>query len=526
MAHERKNVAMGAISRLGTVPLHCMLPYRHLVSLPLWLLMLCTGLGSKLSAADTQKLALKVKEPFCGIHVVDDQNGRGISLVELRTVNEIRLETDNAGWVAFAEPGLMDHEVWFSLSSPGYEKAKDGFGNAGVRFIPHAGEAIEVKMHRTNLAVRLGRLTGQGLYRDSELLGLTCPLPNLNGGVMGQDSVQVTPYHGKLFWLWGDTNLPNYPLGHYETTSATTPLSVDPREGIHFDYFMEEGHPDSPRKMLHLGRPGPVWLFGLMTLREPSGDEKLLSHWTRQKDLGHIEEQGICQFNDAKGVFEPIATFDKDDHWRFPTGNALPYSEGGQNYFLFTRPFCNIRVRADLEDITHASAYEAYRFDETAKEWRWQKDQLPTSQDDEQKLLRSGTMPPDQARYALKDAQGSLVRLHGAGIRPLEGGKRYVLIGEEIGDGKAPSFLGEIWIAVASSPLGPWTKAIKVASHPHYTFYNPVVHDDLAGGLYFEGTYCREFSGNPLATARYDYNQVIYQVDLNEPRLQDVLKGP
>ena len=39
--------------------------------------------------------------PFA-ITVVDDQTGRGVPLVELRTVNGIRLVTDSNGVVAFA----------------------------------------------------------------------------------------------------------------------------------------------------------------------------------------------------------------------------------------------------------------------------------------------------------------------------------------------------------------------------------------------------------------------------------------
>ena len=40
------------------------------------------------------------------IRVVDEQTGRGVPLVELRTVNGIRLFTDSNGIVAFHEPGL------------------------------------------------------------------------------------------------------------------------------------------------------------------------------------------------------------------------------------------------------------------------------------------------------------------------------------------------------------------------------------------------------------------------------------
>ena len=62
------------------------------------------------------------------IQVVDQATGRGVPLVELRTVNDIRYHTDSAGRVAFDEPGLINQRVFFHVSSHGYEFAKDGFG--------------------------------------------------------------------------------------------------------------------------------------------------------------------------------------------------------------------------------------------------------------------------------------------------------------------------------------------------------------------------------------------------------------
>ena len=148
------------------------------------------------------------------IKIVDAETGRGIPLVELKMTNNILYYTDSAGVVAFNEPGLMDQSVFFHLSSDGYDFPADMFGNRGSR-TDHARGMITIEMNRVNIAERLYRVTGQGIYRDSVLLGLNAPIqePLINGLVMGQDSVQTIEYNNKLYWFWGDTDRPAYPLG-------------------------------------------------------------------------------------------------------------------------------------------------------------------------------------------------------------------------------------------------------------------------------------------------------------------------
>jgi len=144
------------------------------------------------------------------IQVVDRQTGRGVPLVELRTTNNIRYVTDSAGVIAFHEPGLMDRDVFFFVESHGYEFPKDGFGMAGKALRTTPGAEARLEIDRLNVAERLYRVTGQGIYRDSILTGRPVPLRNpvLNGQVMGQDSVFTCFYRGRLFWLWGDTGRP------------------------------------------------------------------------------------------------------------------------------------------------------------------------------------------------------------------------------------------------------------------------------------------------------------------------------
>ncbi len=64
--------------------------------------------------------------------------------------------------------------------------------------------------------------------------------------------------------------------------------------------------------------------------------------------------------------------------------------------------------------------------------------------------------------------------------------------------------------------------------HTNYTFYNPTQHPflDAENGkrIYLEGTYTRTFTQNQDPTARYDYNQIMYGLSLDNPDL--VLPGP
>merc|ERR1711871_1557003 len=64
---------------------------------------------------------------------------------------------------------------------------------------------------------RAYRLTGAGLYRDSVLAGADHDIPQSviskalapwHSGAIGQDTVMVTQFKGRLFWTFGDTACP------------------------------------------------------------------------------------------------------------------------------------------------------------------------------------------------------------------------------------------------------------------------------------------------------------------------------
>jgi hypothetical protein len=80
-----------------------------------------------------------------------------------------------------------------------------------------------------------------------------------------------------------------------------------------------------------------------------------------------------------------------------------------------------------------------------------------------------------------------------------------------------------VYYSEADTPTGPWKTAVKIVGHNDYNFYNVVQHSffDEDGGrvIYFEGTYTTSFSNAKEQTPRYDYNQIMYRLDLGDARL-------
>jgi hypothetical protein len=475
-------------------------------------------------------------KPYFAIQVIDEQTGRGVPLVELKTVNHIAYITDSNGWVAFYEPGMMGRKVFFHVASHGYEYPKDGFGYAGVALDVKEGGLAVVKIKRINLAERLYRITGEGIYRDSVLLNEPTPIrePTLNAQVTGQDSTQAVPFQGKLFWIWGDTSRVRYPLGQFSTSGATSALpgkELDPSKGIDLHYFTDaEGF---SRPMCPLPEPGVVWLDGLTVLPDEKRGEIMFAHYMRLKALDKPLEQGIVLWDEKSQTFRKAAQFDLENVWQCPRGQAFHGKDGDAGYILFAAPFASVRVRAEWKSILDRSQYEAFtclkpgtRFDKKKSEvertpdgelvYGWKRATDPTMSGEEQELIATDKIRAEEARFLPRDVDGGkLVRMHSGSIVWNEFRKKWIMIAVEIG---GTSMLGEVWYAEADSPVGPWRTAKKIITHDKYSFYNPVQHAffDQEGGriIYLEGTYAGTFSGNTNPTPRYDYNQIMYRLDL------------
>jgi hypothetical protein len=491
---------------------------------------------------------------YFGIHVVDDQTGRGVPLVELQTVDRQRFYTDSAGYVAFLEPGLMDRRVFFYVSSFGYEFPADGFGFRGTALQTTPGKVETLRIKRTNIAERLYRVTGRGIYADSVQLGQTPPIaePLLNAQVLGQDSNIAEIYRGRIYWFWGDTSRAAYPLGQFATSGATSSLpgnedGLPPSMGVNLHYFTDaEGF---SKKMAPVAGTGPVWIDGVCVAKDDAGHERMLAHYSRMKDLGTRLERGLMVYNDATEHFDKLKQIELDALLA-PAGHSMRVTVDGADYVYFSQPYPCIRVRASWSDLTDLTKYEGYtcladrsryrgrdskidRDVDGRPIFRWRRDTEPLKPEQQDELIKAGLLKRDDLPCRPIDVDTNKpVQLHGGSFYFNAFGKKWISIFVEAG---GASYLGEVWYAEADKPEGLWTRARKIATHvkpavadanqiEKQTFYNPTQHPffDEDGGriIYFEGTYSFTFSGNPTPTPKYEYNQVMYRLDLADPRLR------
>lgn len=481
-------------------------------------------------AEELIKYAVGVPRPseFFSIRFVDSRTGRGVPAVELRTDAGHYL-TDSAGYVAFYERTAMGVPTHFSVFSHGYH-----FADGGISLTPSDGGAVVLPIDRDNVAERLYRVTGQGIYRESTLLGLPVPLakPNLNGRVMGSDSVLSTLYQGRPFFAWGDTGQPSYPLGNFYATAARSRFFGDggllPEVGIDLEYFVQgNGFVKAVAPQTDAGN-GPVWLGGLWTLPDDAGTERLFATFVKLRSGFDVLYRGLMRFDDAQSQFVRIAVFDAGMPIE-PTGVPERVVEADGAWLYFND---GVRVKADIASTLTFDGPGGYQsFTAVLRDGGVARDGNGRAQF----AFRHST--PPLAEFAQRDGkvdagEGLWEQMRDADTflhvpkhttvpaswNPYR--QRFVrIIQQWFG---ATSFLGELFFSEGDTPMGPWVWHKKVLTHTGYSFYNPRHHPffNQDGGqvIYFEGTYTNFLTGL-TPTPRYDYNQLMYRLNLSDDAL-------
>jgi hypothetical protein len=444
-------------------------------------------------------------EPF-RIQILDQSNQWPVPLVELRTTHHVRLVSDNNGFIAFDLPELMGTETWFELSGNGYTVPEDGFGYRGVRLTPRPGEQATIEVHREYPAKRLGRITGIGRFAESQKLGQA--YENAEQQVLGCDSVQNAIYQDRLFWIWGDTTIASYPLGIFNTLGGTTvrrPIpTYAPPIRLEYDYFLD--HRDRIRGVANIPGDGPTWLTGLVTLLDSERREHLVATYQKIAPPLTVYEYGQCEWDDTVAKFVPTRVL-----WSAaespattppsPQGHAVNWQdEQGKAWVLFGEPFPTLKMEATYESWRDPSRWIAL---ESQK-------RVP--------IAGSLQLRADQTKTEIDVHRGSIVWN--------EYKRKWVTLFTQLSGDQ--SYLGAIWYAESPTPFGPWSSAVQVADHDGHSFYNPLIHaewTDADGSiLLFEGTFTKTFAKAVQAIPRYEYNQVLYRLDLKDlPQSRDTL---
>jgi len=145
-------------------------------------------------------------------------------------------------------------------------------------------------------------------------------------------------YRGRIYWFWGDTNRPGYPLGNFHVPGATSRLpsdgGLDPGVGVDLEYFV--GPDGFARPTAPMPGQGPTWIGGLVALsdlsaargREDQGElprERLFASYSKIRPPMETYERGLVEFNPETNTFEKAATYPLDAP-NYPTGQDFLHS--------------------------------------------------------------------------------------------------------------------------------------------------------------------------------------------------------
>ena len=411
----------------------------------------------------------------CGLTIVEKGSGRVVPALMFHTSFAMRCVTDNDGAIAIDAPDIIGKDTWFGIEGHGYELKKDFIGNAGFGVKSKPGGTERREVDREMKAVCLGRLTGSGIFAESQKLGRRKDWRE--PGDMRRYDVQCVPLGSRVLWIW------NRALMADGSSACVVGGTTDPAELT---------QPEPPVVPSYKPVPGekelfaplfekPDWkvsLSGVAMLPDSAGKRHLVAVYTRYDSDEKAMEMGLCEFVKARRRFCVVkALWERDGRQDvsredLPVGHAVRYAApGAKPVVLFCDPFPRIEM---------PESYEAWRAGGSG----WKK--LP------QLEVEGGSR------------SGSMAYVPGAG--------KWVAVYQA----KKP---GELWCAKSDSPYGPWTSE-KIVSFGSHAFENPVIHSYAlkpgSRSVYFEGTLTnRGGEGKRGYVPRILDNQLLYRLEVD-----------
>ncbi|EFC48129.1 predicted protein [Naegleria gruberi] len=483
------------------------------------------------------------------LQFLDAETRRGIPMVMATSTNEVSYVSDSNGIVLILEPGYENQIIWLKVQCDGYQLVKsDEF--QGISLLYTDDESVKLLMKREQLAERLYRSTGEGIFRESFVAHVDVPNVNretikerflLNSKVTGQDSVMNAIYKGKYYWFYGDTNSISYYLGNFQASGGFTPVEQLQKFGLsiipNITYFRNTNgfvKGVAPMQSLNL----PTWIHALYV--DERQDEMFATFMKPNQEL-EITKRGLLKWNDDKEKFDLISEIAFEKFFSFPIdgSHVVAHRKGVKSldgWIYFGQPFPLVRTR-NYQDLSSYQSYTPLKantnsynlsnvqldFNETSGQliYDWKSTTSPISAEQMMNLVLMGKIKKEQAKFIdlIDHETGKEIIAHAGTVNFNQFRNKYIMILEQFGDNSSPSILGEIYYSEGETPLGPFKYATKIVSHKFtkHDFYNPshhVEYDEMGGKvIYFEGTFANTWT-NTAPLPRYNYNQQMYRLDI------------
>ena len=124
------------------------------------------------------------------------------------------------------------------------------------------------------------------------------------------------------------------------------------------NYFVDGE--DFSRAMVDHADQDPMWLDGLMRLKDAKGVERMAGRFSKMKSLGECVGRGLYSFNERSGKFDVKLAEIPLDAPLSPAGHPFLVMVGEEAYYYFGDEFPCMRVKATVEAVSDLKQYEAF----------------------------------------------------------------------------------------------------------------------------------------------------------------------
>jgi hypothetical protein len=432
--------------------------------------------------------------------------------------------TDSSGAAAIYETGVMNSHATVTLAADGYVTAT----GVSVDLTPGLTRQVTIDPDASQIAVRLYRINGPGIFRDRVLLGQSSS-QGLNADMISQDGPMTALYQGRVYWTFGDTNHESAGHSNYRGSAASSAIPVDAERWFPLGYVHQiDGREAAIAPVSEFDNDGALaWPGGLASVPDARGTERLYSTFRIMNGKTGFDTLalGLGRYNDTTHVFERKLWFDLARPTQ-PGAHAFKVNDGAQSFLYYENL---TRIPASEGGLLHPESYEAFtplqpdgtaEHDDTGRiRYRWRTQTAELGSDN---VAGSGASNGERLFGQLRDARLEPGAPHRVPIKasardynPFR--KRYVEVITE----DQPNFvpLDATWYAEADTPMGPWVYARRITGAGSRSIYNPTIapfrNNDAQ--ILFAAVYAAPFIPAP-PLPYYNYSVVMHMLDVNDLR--------